>query len=136
MKQNGLSDVMYKLSCDLHLFCLPTACVHSSLYKFHSHYLIGVHLYKCLLVWISIKMFKRYEQMCSHFLSVPRDDLTHPKTHQYENTHGSYLHLKIIVLHFLGDIYYCNTSNIRIITLLKKRQCVKCLNREGSHLRF
>ena len=47
MKQNDLSDVMYKLSCDLHLFRRLTVCVHSSLYKFHSHHLIDVHLYKC-----------------------------------------------------------------------------------------
>ena len=46
MKQNGLSDVMYKLSCDLLFFPLLTVCVHSSLYKFHSHYLINVDLYK------------------------------------------------------------------------------------------
>ena len=49
MEQNGLSlsDVMYKLSCDVHLFRLLTVCVHSSLYKFHSHHRIDVHLYKC-----------------------------------------------------------------------------------------
>ena len=27
--------------------CLLTVCVQSSLYKFHSHHLIDVHLYKC-----------------------------------------------------------------------------------------
>ena len=48
MKQSGLSDVIYKLSCDLLFFSrLLTVCVHSSLYKFHSHHLIDVHLYKC-----------------------------------------------------------------------------------------
>ena len=47
MKQNGLSDAIYKLSCDLHFFHLLTVCVHSLLYKFHSHYLIDVHLYNC-----------------------------------------------------------------------------------------
>ena len=46
-KKNGLSDVMYKLYCDLHLFRLLTVCVHSSLYKFHSHHFVDVHLYNC-----------------------------------------------------------------------------------------
>ena len=59
MKQSGLSDVMYKLSCDLLFVCLLTVyvftlhCINSILIVLLMSICISV-----LLVRISIKMFK------------------------------------------------------------------------------
>ena len=48
MRQKCLSDAMCKLFCDFWIYVhLLTVCVHSSVYKFHSHHLIDVHLYEC-----------------------------------------------------------------------------------------
>ena len=51
MKQKGLSDVMYKLSCGLYVFTLH--CINSILVILLMSICISV-----LLVWLSITMFK------------------------------------------------------------------------------